>query len=73
VIKLSDLHERHAREERRLLLGRLDKCGWSPKATARTLDVSEAWVRKAIDKYGLAQYRPADAPEHRGRPRKAKS
>lgn len=72
LMTLAELHRNHALAERRLLLSRLVKCEWHYVETARTLGTTETWVRRAIERHKLGEFRPAET-EHRGRPRKQPS
>jgi transcriptional regulator with GAF, ATPase, and Fis domain len=68
-VTLAQLGERHAREQRRLLLGALEGCGWSLTATARRLVVTLPRLQRLIVAHGLEGLYHERAPGP-GRPRK---
>jgi transcriptional regulator with GAF, ATPase, and Fis domain len=68
-ITLAQLRERHRREERRLVLGALDRNAWGIASAAAQLDVHVTQLQRMIDFHGLRELYDEHSPG-RGRPKK---
>ena len=66
---IASLARRHEREERRLVINRLEEHGWARGATAEALGIYPNRLARLIDKYELRELYQERAPG-RGRPRK---
>jgi transcriptional regulator with GAF, ATPase, and Fis domain len=68
-VTIAQLRDRHQREERRLLLGALERHGWSLAETARDLEITHGGIQSLVRRHGLEDlYRERVGVRGRGRP-----